>query len=205
VGYDSKHTLAGSRPWGSGRQRRSQSAFVLGDGAFGMPPAAVKPFGEPIKHPPTVRTERSVSLRAARIDRNDRRGDAEFFSAHPVMQLGVVGPVAEEPVDRQVSNGLHHGGKEIGSIVAGTVTCLQGGDQVSSMMRDNSQLGKTPELLHAPRAGQEVAADVVAFQAGGVNRGLGPRFDQAALVGNAENSRDESVEGPFFRSRSCAF
>ena len=205
MGYDSKHTLTGSGPRGSRRQRRSQAPFVLGDGAFGMPAAAVEPFGESIKHPPTIRTWRSVGWRTARVDRNNRRGDAEFFTTHAVMQLGVVGPVAEEPVDRQISNGLRYGGQEVRGIVAGTVTYPQCGDQVRGVMSHNGQLGKTSELLHAPSASQEVAADVVAFQAGRVNRRFGTRFDQAAVLGDAENSLDQSLEGPFFRSRSCAF
>lgn len=73
------------------------------------------------------------------------------------------------------------------------------------MMRDEGQFGETPELLHAARAGQKVTADVVAFQAGGVDRGLRALLDQAAFVGNTENSGEEPFKSPFFRSRSCAF
>lgn len=205
MGNDSEDTLtlAGSR--GSRGQGRSQLAFVLGDGAFGVPAATVKTLGKMVKHPSAVGAVRSASLRAPRIDRDDRRGDAEFFSAGAVMRLGIVSPIAEKSVNRQAASRLRDGRKETGSIIAGPVTHLQGRDQIGAMMRNNGDLGETPEAFHATGAGQKVPADVVAFQARGVDRGLRPLFDQAAALGHTENGGEESLQSPFFRSRSCAF
>lgn len=205
MGCDSKDALAlpGSRS--SRGQSRSQLAFVLRDGAFGMPAATVKTLGKLVKHPSAVRTSRSARLRPSRVNRDDRRGDAEFLAADAVMALGIVSSITEESVDRQAFHGLSDRRKEIGGVVAGPVAYRPGGDQVGAMMHHDGDLGETPEAFHATAAGQKVSADVVAFQARGVNGSLRPLFDQAALVGDTENSGEESLQSPFFSSRSCAF
>ena len=74
------------------------------------------------------------------------------------------------------------------------------------VMRDYGQFGVPPVSLRtADHASQKVSADVMALQSRRINRSLGARVDQAALLRNTENSREESFKSPFFRSRSCAF
>lgn len=205
MGCNSQHTLAFTSPRRSCRHGGSQATLVLGNRALGVPATAIETLWETIKHSFAIAACGSEGPWAARVDRDHRGGDAEFFSARAMVPLGIVRAITEEPVDRQVSNGLSDRGNEVRCIVARAVAYFQRGNQVAGMMRDDGQFGKTAKLLHAARASQKVAADVVAFQAGGVDRGLGTLLDQAAFMGNTENSGEEPFKSPFFRSRSCAF
>jgi hypothetical protein len=81
---------------------------------------------------------------------------------------------------------------------------LHSGNQIAGMVTYQGQLGKTAELLHAALASQEVSADVVTLQTGGVHRRFRPLLDQAALSSKAENSVKQSVKSPFFSSRCSA-
>src|SRR5262249_38977539 len=129
----------------------------------------------------------------------------EFFPAHAMMSLSIIGPVPEEPVNWQATNRLSDRGNKVRRIVARTVSHLQGGDQMAGMMRNDGQFGKTPEMFHPAGPSQKAPADVSPLQAGRVDRGLRDFLDQAAFVGNTENSGEEPFKSPFFRSRSCAF
>lgn len=202
---DSQHAfvLAGLR---SARAKsRAQAAFVLRDGTLNVPAAAIQASGKPIEHATPIRTVRTQGARTSWVNRDDGRGHAEVFATDAVVRLRVISPVAEQAVNRHVSNRLGHRGEEIGPIIAGTIAHPQGGHQVAGVVRDDRQLGEAAELLHPARAGQKVAADVMTLQAGRVDRRLGPFLDQAALLGNAENGGQEPVKSPFLRSRSCAF
>jgi hypothetical protein len=106
-----------------------------------------------------------------------------------VVFFGIVGSISVEPSNRQVQGGLGHGGDESWGIVAGPQARLGRGDQMSGMVTDDGQLGETAKTLHPALASQEVPADVVALQPGGVNRGFGPSVNQAVFPGSAENNR----------------
>ena len=205
MGHNSQHAFIFAGACRSGPQGRAQAAFVLRKGAFDVPAAAVQPPGELSKHAPSVRAGGSKGAWAARIDRDDGRRDAEFLTADAVIRLRIIGRVTEQSVDRRELNRLRHGGDEIRPVVARAVAYSQGGDQVAGVVGDHRQLGKTPELLHAAGASEKVTADVMAFQPGGVDRGLRALVDQAAFVRNTENSGEKLFKSPFFRRRSCAF
>lgn len=144
-------------------------------------------------------------VRTARIDGDDDGMDAQLFPAHTVMVLDVIGAIAEQSVNGQVSCGLGHGRDEVGTILTGSGADLQRGDQMSRMMGYERHLGITPVLLHPACPSQKVATDVMTFQARRVDGGLGAFVDQAATLGEPEKDGQQSLEGPFFRSRSCAF
>jgi hypothetical protein len=193
---------------GSSRSRsqgRTQTAFMLREGALRMPTSAVKLCREAIVHSASIDGLRPGTPVAPVVDRNDDRTDAQFFAADPMMPLGVVGRVAHQAMNRRVTNSLHDGRQKVGRVVAGTTPHPRGGDQMTGMMGDGGQLGITPIAFHSAGAGQKMTTDVVTFQARRIDRGLRSLLDQAAFVGNTENRRKESVKSPFLRSRSWAF
>jgi hypothetical protein len=103
--------------------------------------------------------------------------------------FGIVSSVAVESIDRQVPDRLGHGRNEAWSIVAGAQAHLGRGDQMGGMVTDDSHLGKTAKTFHAALASQEVEADIVALQTGGINRVFGVVVNQAILPGSAKNDR----------------
>lgn len=118
------------------------------------------------------------------------------------MSFGIVGAVPEETVDRQVSRGLHDRRHKVGRIVVRTIARLQGGDQIHTVMRHQGRLRVAPVLFHAAGAGQKVTAEMMVLDDGRINRGIGTFFDQATLLGDAENGSKQSLKSPFLRSRA---
>ena len=178
---------------------------MLGYCAFRMPATAIKTPWETIEHSSAIAPGGSMRPRATRVDRNHGGGNAELFPADAMMWLGIVRSIPEESVDRQVTNGLRDRGNKVRCVIARPVSNFQRGNQVAGMMRNECDFWEAAELLHPAGAGQEVSADVVALQSRRVDRSLRTLLDQAALTGNTENSGEESLKSPFFRSRSCAF
>ena len=131
--------------------------------------------------------------------------NAQLFPTHAVMVLDIIRTIAEQSMNGQVSGGLGHGGNEVGAVLAGSGADLQRGDQMGRMMGYEREFGIAAVLLHPACPGQKVATNVMTFQTRRVDRGLGALVDQAATLGNPEKDGQESLEGPFFKSRSCAF
>ena len=203
--HDSHHALRLAGSFGSGPQGRAQSAFVLGNGALGVPPPPVNTRGKAVVHLPAVACLRSGIPNASGVDRNDRRSNAQGFATEAMVPFGIVGPVAKEAIDRQVLRGLRDRRHKIGGIVARPIAHLQRGDQVRTMMRHQGHLRVKPVPFHAAGARQKVTADMMALEAGRIDGGFGSLFDQAALLGSTENGCKKSLKSPFFRSRSWAF
>jgi hypothetical protein len=207
MGDHPKQTFDPAALWCSALQGRSEATLVLGEGAFGVPTPTIQPAGKAGMHGSSVTaggTDMLVSG-SATIHGDDGRADAQFFTGQPMVRFRVVAGVSEEAIDGNVPNRLRHHRHKVDGIIAGTVSGRCRGDQVSGMMCDHGQFRVPSVSLHATGTHQKVAADVVTFQSRGVNRGLGPFLDQAALFRNTENSLEESLKSPFFRSRSCAF
>jgi len=208
MGDDAKQTFAQTSLRRSTSQGRSQAAFVLREGAFGVPAPTVKPGGEAGMHPSPVAaagTDMLVSG-SATIHGDDGRADAQCFTGQTMMRFCVVAGVGQQAINGDVSYRLRHRRLKVDGVIAGAVSGRCRGDQISGMMGHHGQFGvPSVSLRTADHASQEVPADVMAFQARGVDRGLGLLVDQAAFVGNTENSGEEPLKSPFLRSRSCAF
>jgi len=122
------------------------------------------------------------------------------------MRFRIVTGVREQSINRHVLCRLADDRREVRRVIAGTLAGQRGDNQVTVVMNHRRQLGIPPVSLRAAAdARQEVAADVMALQPRRVDRGFGIFVDQAASLCNAENSGEEPVKSPFFRSRSCAF
>jgi hypothetical protein len=186
-----------------GSQSRSEAALELGEHAFGLPTLSIDPPRKTALHPTTIATA-DATLTAAEIHRDDGGPDAQFFAAEPMVRFGVIAGVAQQPVDRKMARRLRDGGLEVGGIVAGPRAHLGRPDEVRVVVADHGDLGPGPIPFHAALSVQEVPADVVTFQAGGVDAGLGLALQQASGLGSAENGVEQLIESPFFRSRCSA-
>ena len=205
MGECSEAALGEAGGGGACGEGRAEAAFVLRDDAFGVGPAAVEAVRKLVIQPAAVGALGFALMRAARVDRDDDGRDAERFATDAMMRLDVVGPVAVEPIDRQVLDGLRDGGQKRGRVLAGAGAQRHRGDEVAVVMTDEGDLGKSPVSPRAAGDGEIVPTDVMTLETGGVDGGLGPRVDQAALRGEAENRPPESIESPFFNSRAWAF
>ena len=74
-------------------------------------------------------------------------------------------------------------------------------------MAEHGQLGEKGdgEGLRVGELRAVVRADVSSFVPRGIDRALGAGANQAAAVGSDDDSVEQSIETPFFRSRSWAF
>lgn len=205
MGNNSHHALTLAGFLGSRLKCRTQATLVLRDRALGMPSSTIDSSGKAVIHLAAKTRLRARISDSSRIDGNDRRANAQGFAADAMVPFGIVGSIAEEAMNRQVVGGLGDRRHKIGGVVAGPVAHRQGGDQVRAMVEHQRHLRVTPIPFHPPGASQKMAADVMTFQAGRVNGGFRSLLDQAALSGNTENSLEQSLESPFFRSRSWAF
>ena len=122
-----------------------------------------------------------------------------------MVSLDIVSSVAVKTVDFQVLDGLSDGGQKIRRILTGPVSQGHCGDQMAFVMAHDRYFGKSPVTLHSPGTNEEVTADMMILESGGVDGCLGTLLDQAAGLGDTENSFEQPVESPFFKRRAWAF
>jgi len=161
-----------------------------------MPASSVEAVGKAAVQLGPVAGLGGVLMRATRVDGKDGRSDAPLPSADAMVVFDIVGTVAEQAVDGKVSHRLGHGGKKVRRVLTGAVAESHRSDQMSGMMEDEGQLGKSPVLFHPTGAEQEVTADVVAFHSRCVDRGFRFFFDSSLSPGDAERFRHQSLESP---------
>jgi len=187
----------------TGGQGVSVEPFESGEHAFSLPTLTVDPPREASLHLTTIAAT-GAPLAAAGVYGNHAGPDAQRFATKPVVSLGIIGRIAQQPANRKVVHGLTDSGPEVGGIVTRPGASPGGPDQMRIVLADDGKFGPGPVAFGAAPATQEVPADIMACQAGGVDAGLGLRLQQARGLGNAENGLEQSIESPFFRSRCSA-
>ena len=187
----------------TGGQGGPEEPLESGEHAFRLPALSVDPPREPVLHLTTITTI-DATIAPAGVHGNHGGLDAEFFATEPMVRLGIVRPVAQQPVDREVLHRLGDRGREVRGVITGSCAHLSGPDEVRVVVADDGQLGPWPIPFHAALAVQEVSADVMAFQSGGINAGFTLVFQQASGLGDTENSVEQPIKSPFFRSRCSA-
>lgn len=200
-----QHALTFTGALAAGGERRTQATLVLGNGAFRVPTASVDLGGEAVEHLPAIAGGRTRVAVSATIERNHRRVNTEGLSTDAMVLFRIVGGVAKEAMNREVLGRLGDSRQKVRRVVGRTVANRQGSDHVRAMMRYQRHFGITPVPLHPPGSGEKVTADVLTLEAGRIDGNLHLFLDQAALLGNTEKSLEQSLESPFFRSRSWAF
>jgi len=205
MGQDSQQALAFLGGVVTGAQRRAQPSFVPRDHTLDLPAIPIDPLVESPFHLAAIPCLRPAAPGVARVQRNHRAADAQRLSAEPMIALTVVAGVGQHASQVHVADRLAHGRRELAMVVAGAANHVGGRDQMALRVTDQRQLGpaataKTPITT----AFDEVGADVVGLQAGGVNGALGLGGNQAALDGVLEDNAQEPVKSPFFISRCSA-
>jgi len=196
-------TFPGSAVRGSSGQGGSKEPLESGHDTLGLPSLAIDPPRKPALHLATIATV-DATLVAAGVHGDDGGSDAQHFATKPMDRFRVIGSVGQDTVDGEVVDRLPDGGLEIGRIVTRPQANPGGPDEVRSVVADEGQFGPAPVLFCAALAMQEVPADVMTFQPGGVNAGLGLPVQQAKVLGDTENGPEQSIKSPFFRSRCSA-
>lgn len=170
------------------------------DGAFHLPALTVLPLGEALLHLAVVLGLRPLAALVAAVDRDDGGANLEGLSAVAMVVLAVKGGVTQDAVPGDHHRGLAQRRAELGGIVTRTQADGGGGEELTAGVAADRELD--PRLGAALLAGplEEVARGVPALQAGGVEGGLGPRADQAALLGADGGLEEEQQERPFFSS-----
>lgn len=182
-----------------------EEALELREHAFDLPSLAEPALGEPAVHLTPVSSLRWAGM-AAEVDRKDGQADSEFAATDGVKVFGVVRGISEESVQTESSRGVSGGLREIGRIVAGAAADDGRGDQVGGIVADDRGLQEGADSLHSPPlTREEVAADVVGFEAGGVDGTITAATEPSDRFGVTEDGVEEGGEGSFFRRRCSAF
>lgn len=205
MGKYPQHALTLTGAFGAGRERRTEATLVLGNRAFRVPAASVDPGRKAAVHLPTITGRRTGVAVSTMIKGNHRGANTQSFSTDAMVLFGVVGCVAKEAMNRKVLGCLGDRGEKIRCVVGRSVADRQGGNQVGAMMGNQRHLGITPVPLHPSRPSKKVTADILTLEACRIDGRFSLLLDQAAFLGNTEKSLEQSLESPFFRSRSWAF
>lgn len=185
-------------------QRSTQESLEPRYHALGMPSLAVDSTREPFLHLTTITSAHGLRVTASGVYGDDCRTNAQLLAAKLMVRLGVVSGIGQQPIDGQMMNGLPDDRFEIGSIVRGTGPYISTCNQVSVMMAKNGQFRPAPILLHPALAMEKVPADVMAFQAGGIDAGFGLVVEKSSGAGGTENGAQELIESSFFKRRCSA-
>jgi hypothetical protein len=121
-----------------------------------------------------------------------------------VVLLAVEGRVGQDATPGDHQRGLVEDGGKLGGIVTGAEGEGRGGEEVARGVASDRQPGPQPGAVLTPGPFEEVARGVAALQAGGLDGGLGPLADQAALLGARAGLEEEQDELPFVNSRPAA-
>lgn len=182
------------------REGFAKAAFEAREHAFGLPPLAEEPMRKVRMHQAVITPRRNGVGMAPRIDRNRRGAHAEFASAEHMKRLAVVSGVGIDAADVQEGCGLTNRRFEPRRIVARTERQIHAGDQVCGVVASGGQFRKRTGLPATAPSLEEVGADMTAFKSGGIDADVGRTGDQAASVRASENSAEQVVESPPFRS-----
>ena len=188
----------------AGSEGASQTSLQPREDALHMPTlpenCARKPFG----HAASIGCGRRA-LRPARVKPDHCPTNTQLLAAHPMISLGVEAPVGQQCVDGQMRYSLAHGGNKVRPVIARSLAHRQGRDQVSGIVRHHGELGPETIPLDSSLSVKEMPADVMAFQAGGIDGSLDRRRGETQLGCPPEDGAQESVKTPFFTSRCSAF
>ena len=205
MGENAEGGFADAAGVAGGCQRGAEAALELGDGAFDLPALGITAAGKAALHFFAVAPGLHASCKAPIINGYGSARNAQMFAAERVKRFAVVRAIGGQGVQGQV---LRRGGERVAEM-AGVVGRCQiddgTGDQVRGVLADKRQLDPRAVLRQPRRAFQEIATDVVAFQACGVDRSEAVAGEQSAVAGGSENTSQQPFNGPFFSRRCSAF
>ena len=161
-------------------EERSQTPLVPRERALNLPTLSKGVVCETGLHLPAISTLGPFA-RPARLCGNQRFGDPQFFAAQPMMRLAVVGGVRHHAPPPRQRIRVAHDRPKCGRVIRWPSPHVRGGPEMALSMAEHCQLGPTlvQGLSSFPLFPAKMAADVAAFEAGGVDDPFGTRIDQA--------------------------
>lgn len=161
-------------------QEGPQASLVPGEGALDLPALTECALRETFLHFAPVATGRPFA-RPARLQRDDRVRDAQGFAAKQMIRLAVVGGVCHHaaPVHQRI--GLAHDRSKLRRVVGRADSNARRRPKVALPVAQDRQLGPTSvqRFFSFRLFPAKIAADIAAFEAGGVHDAFGLRVDQA--------------------------
>lgn len=206
VGEDPETSFVQTPGIRTGTKCGPELPLVLREGAFDVDSVAVDAGEESAAQLATILGLRPAPFPTL-IHGDHGLSNAQNFAAEGVVPLAVVGTVGEHPIQGQYLGRGEDGGQELGSVVRRAAADLARRPQVRGGVADDSELGVAPsaEIYSAWFSTEVMKAGPPSFQPGRVDRPLGVKIDQAALMCEGEYSVQQSGESPFFRRRFSAF
>ena len=183
-------------------QRGAKPAFESRENALGLPAVSVLAAVEPTHHLSSVKLLGPFP-RAASIQSDHGRADAQPLAGHLMIGLGVIPAVSQHPVDIQVPTGLKHRRPEQGRVVRRPDSRDGGGNQMSGGMTDDRELGMLAVSIASVSVTEPsgvVCRTDRGREAGGIDRRFGLLLDQARFVSILEDRSEQEFKTPFFAS-----
>ena len=120
MGKDAQDQLAllGSGP--ACGECRAEAALVPAEGALCMPALMIQRLWEAAAHLAPVGGAWPAPSPVAGVQLDHSSSHPEFFSAEPVVLLGVVARIRQRRLDREQRRRLPHRGRKVGRVLRGT-------------------------------------------------------------------------------------
>lgn len=119
--------------------------------------------------------------------------------------LSVVCGIGQQAIEVDVTAGLSEGGRKLRGILGGAPTDEGTGPQMGLTMASDGQFGPMQQAAAFLALSPDViAADMSAFQPGGINDHLGSGADESELAGPFQDGAEQGGKSPFFSSRCSA-
>lgn len=203
---DAEQDLVPLRSRVSRGQRGAEPALQPREDTLGLPPLPIEGAWKVSLHGAPVGRQRPAPPHVAAVECDDGLADAEPFATEPVVVLGVIARIAQQPVRDEPGGRLADRGRELRRVLARPTRDHGAGDQVAGRIADRRELrpAAAPAAEEGPPPVDEVGAHVAGLEPGRIDGGDGSRRDQAERVRAAEAGRLEVSEGPPFSSRRAA-
>ena len=184
---------------GACTQAGTEPSLVPTEGTLDLPPLAEVRLTDATLHLATVRRRRpaAVLAPAAAFPRRDqRRSNAPFFAATPVVVFGVVSLVAEQLVDGLVGDGLFDGRRQLRRVLARPLTDERCEHEVRRQIADDRDLGPRKAHVARPEPPNEVLADVPALEPRGVDCSSALLRQQSSPTRFLNQGSQQGIERP---------
>lgn len=174
------------------------------ESAFNLPPLPVDATEEAPLHLASVLA--GGPLERVALACGDHRGaDSQCHSTKDMVVFGVIGCVTENAIESNHIGSVTHRRRELRRVLGGSLAYKCSGQEMRLPMAGHRQLGKGAPLVPFALAPNEIAADMAAFEASGVDDAIGLFVDEPQLASAAEDVSLKNSEGSFFKSRPSAY
>ena len=203
MGEDTQHKFVLLGFVAAGGQGGAWAALVLAEGALDMPALVTGFSGEVFPSCPAIGCFGWIAAGVARVERDDRLAQAQFFPAKAMVVLGIISRVGQSCFKGDQARSLPHGWDRVGRVLAWPYAWHSAHDHMGGRVHNGAELRPGPLSVSRPIAPQPEMGAHMAGQSHcvhGGNRGCGC---QAHGLGTLDQRGLSPAERPPFLGLPC--